>query len=218
MHKKAAIFGATGLVGKELLNQLLDSEDYAKVMVFNRRTQNYANQKIEEHIITGVNFDSIESLLIADDLYCCIGTTIKKAGSQEAFTKVDLDIPVNLARIAEKNKINKFLIVSSIGANAKAGNFYLRTKGKMEQKVLSFNIQEIFVFRPSMLLGARDESRLAEEIGQKAMKITGFLMKGKLKKYKAIPATIVACSMLKVAKEGFPGNIIESDRMWDLSV
>ena len=215
--KTAAIFGATGLVGKELLNQLLANEEYAKILVFNRREQNYDNSKIEEHIFNGKDFESIEPLVLADDLFCCIGTTMKKAGSKEAFKKVDFGIPDGLAKIAEKNNTNKMLVVSSIGADAKSNNFYLQTKGKMEQQVLKYNIPHIFFFQPSMLLGNRNESRLAEQFGQKAMKITGFLMKGKLKKYKAIPATVVASAMGEVAKEGFAGNFIESDKLWDLA-
>ena len=214
--KTAAIFGATGLVGKELLNQLVDNDYYAKVIVFNRRKQNYSNPKIEEHIFKADDFESIEALLVADDLFCSIGTTMKKAGSKAAFKKVDFDIPLNLARIAEKNKISKLLVVSSVGADAKSNNFYLRTKGEMEQEVLKHAIPSIFFFRPSMLLGKRNEQRLGEQFGQKAMKLTGFLMIGKLKKYKAVSAYLVAKAMQKVAKEGFAGNFIESDKLWDL--
>jgi len=215
--KTAAVFGATGLVGKELLNQLIDNDDYAKVMVFNRRKQKYSNSKIEEHIFNSEDFESIEPILVVDDLFCSIGTTMKKASSKEAFKKVDFDIPLNLAKIAEKNKINKLLVVSSVGADAKSNNFYLRTKGEMEQEVLKHDIPSIFFFRPSMLLGNRNEQRLGEQLGQRAMKLTGFLMMGKLKKYKAIPAAVVAGAMQKVAKEGFAGNFIESDILWDLS-
>ncbi|RLD65157.1 MAG: nucleoside-diphosphate sugar epimerase [Bacteroidetes bacterium] len=217
MSKIAVVFGATGLIGRELVSQLIDNEEYHKVLIFNRRSQNYENSKIEELIIGEQYFESISGNVIADELYCCIGTTMKKAGSKAAFQKVDYEIPVWLAKTAEKNGINKLLIVSSVGANPKSKNFYLSTKGKMEQEVLKYNIPEIYFFRPSMLLGQRDESRFSEMMGQKAMKLTGFLMKGPLKKYKAIPAPVVAQAMQKVAKKDYSRHFFESDELWKIA-
>ena len=217
MSKIAAVFGATGLVGKELVFQLVQSDEYHKIMVFNRSQQNYGSPKIEEFIIDEQDFESIGNKVIADDLYCCIGTTMKKAGSKNAFEKVDYEIPVWLAKIAEKNGINKLLIVSSVGANPKSKNFYLSTKGKMEQEVLKYNIPEIYFFRPSMLLGSRDESRFSEMMGQKVMKLSDFLMVGKLKKYKAIPASTVAQAMQKVSKENYSKYFFESNEIWSIA-
>ncbi len=217
MNKTAAVFGATGLVGKELILQLVDNDDYTKIIVFNRRQQNYDNPKIEELIFNGQNLDNANNQIVADDLYCCIGTTMKKAGSKTAFSAVDFDIPVWLAKTAEKNKIKKLLIVSSVGANEKSSNFYLATKGKMEQEVLKYKIPGIYFFRPSMLLGNRTETRFGEMFGQKAMKLTGFLMIGKLKKYKSIPASVVAKAMLKVAQENYTKHFFESDELWNLA-
>jgi len=148
MSKIAVVFGATGLIGRELVSQLIDNEEYHKVLIFNRRSQNYENSKIEELIIGEQYFESISGNVIADELYCCIGTTMKKAGSKAAFQKVDYEIPVWLAKTAEKNGINKLLIVSSVGANPKSKNFYLSTKGKMEQEVLKYNIPEIYFYSP----------------------------------------------------------------------
>ncbi len=216
MRKIAAIFGATGLVGSELLSQLIDNEDYHKIVVFNRRKQGYKNSKIEEYTIDAKDFESIKDKIIADDLYCCIGTTMKKAGSKLAFKKVDYDIPVFLAKAAEKNGIKKLLIVSSVGANDKSKNFYMSIKGRMETAVLKYQIPGIYFFRPSMLLGKRNETRFAEIIGQKVMKLSGFLMISKLKKYKAIPATIVAKAMQKVSAESYSKHFFESDELWNL--
>ena len=217
MKKIAAVFGATGLTGGKLVEQLIHNEDYHKILVFNRRTQDYENSKIEEFIIDEHDFDSICDKVIADDLYCCIGTTMKKAGSKTAFEKVDYDIPVFLAKTSEKNGIKKLLVVSSVGANQKSKNFYLSTKGKMEQEVLRFKIPGIYFFRPSMLLGNRNESRFSEMMGQKVMKLSDFLMVGKLKKYKAIPAAIVAKAMQKVAKEDYSKHFFESNELWSIA-
>ncbi|MEN8120765.1 MAG: NAD(P)H-binding protein [Bacteroidota bacterium] len=217
MSKIAAVFGATGLVGKELILQLIQGGDYHKVMVFNRSQQNYESPKIEEFIIDGQNFESISNKVIPDDLYCCIGTTMKKAGSKAAFQKVDYEIPVWLAKTAEKNEVEKLFIVSSVGANPKSKNFYLSTKGKMEQEVLKYKIPGIYFFRPSMLLGNRNELRFGEILGKRAMKLSGFLMIGKLKKYKAISAKVVAQTMLKVAQGDYSKHFFESNELWDLA-
>ncbi len=215
MGKIAALFGATGLTGKSLLQQLTKNDDYIKIIVFNRNLQNYNHNKIDEVSLDWNNIERIKNQLIADELFCCIGTTIKKAGSKKAFLHVDFNIPVTLAQIAENNKINKFLIVSSLGANPKSKNFYLQTKGKMEEEVLKFNIPKIYFFRPSMLLGKRNEFRAGEEFGKIAMKIFNPLMIGSLRKYKAIPASIVAGAMIKVASANSSKVIFDSDELWD---
>ncbi len=215
MGKIAALFGATGLTGKSLLQQLTKNDDYIKIIVFNRNLQNYNHNKIDEVSLDWNNIERIKNQLIADELFCCIGTTIKKAGSKKAFLHVDFNIPVTLAQIAENNKINKFLILSSLGANPKSKNFYLQTKGKMEEEVLKFNIPKIYFFRPSMLLGKRNEFRAGEEFGKIAMKIFNPLMIGSLRKYKAIPASIVAGAMIKVASANSSKVIFDSDELWD---
>ena len=215
MGKIAALFGATGLTGKSLLQQLTKNDDYIKIIVFNRNLQKYNHNKIDEVSLDWNNIERIKNQLIADELFCCIGTTIKKAGSKKAFLHADFNIPVTLAQIAENNKINKFLIVSSLGANPKSKNFYLQTKGKMEEEVLKFNIPKIYFFRPSMLLGKRNEFRAGEEFGKIAMKIFNPLMIGSLRKYKAIPASIVAGAMIKVASANSSKVIFDSDELWD---
>ncbi len=217
MGKIAAIFGATGLVGKSLLKQLSDNEHYIKIIVFNRHLQNYQHDKIDEVLLDWNNIERIKNQLIADELFCCVGTTIKKAGSKEAFLDVDFQIPLTLAQIAEQNKIKKFLIVSSLGANTNSKNFYLQTKGKMEEEVLKFNIPKIHFLRPSMLLGKREEFRTGEELGKIVMKIFNPLMIGSLRKYKAIPAEVVAGAMVKVAAENSSKVFYNSDELWNLA-
>ncbi|OQY02525.1 MAG: hypothetical protein B6I20_06845 [Bacteroidetes bacterium 4572_117] len=217
MGKVAAVFGATGLVGSELVLQLIGNELYSSVLIFNRRAQDYTNPKIEEIILEDKAFVSAELEIKADDLFCCVGTTAKKAGTRFNYEKVDVGIPVWLARTAIKNGIKNLLIVSSVGADEKSSNSYLRNKGRMEQTVLENKKQGAYFFRPSLLLGNRDEPRFAETIGQKLMQFTGFMMIGKLKKYKAIPATIVAKAMMKVANGAYSKHFFESDELWGLT-
>jgi uncharacterized protein YbjT (DUF2867 family) len=217
MGKIAALFGATGLTGKSLLQQLTENDNYIKIIVFNRSLQNYNHHKIDEVLLDWNNIERIKNQLIADELFCCIGTTAKKAGSKKAFLQVDFQIPVTLAQIAENNKINKFLVISSMKANPKSKNFYLQTKGKMEEEVLKFNIPKIHIFRPSMLLGKRNEFRTGEEFGKIAMKIFNPLMIGSLQKYKAIPASLVAKAMIKVANADSSKVFFESGELWDFA-
>ena len=114
-------------------------------------------------------------------------------------------------------KLLKLLVISSVGADRKSKTFYLHTKGRMEQTVLKFKNQGVYFFRPSLLLGNRNEPRLAEMLGQKVMRLSGFLMIGKLKRYKAIPVFIVSKAMQKVAKESYSKHFFESNELWDLA-
>lgn len=192
MEKTACIFGSTGLVGSNLLRILSSSKRYKKVIVFNRSQQQLANPVVEQIVGDYSSLEKYADQLKADEYYCCLGTTIKKAGSKEAFEFVDFHLPVNIIKLAKKNNTSKVFVVSSIGASSKSSNFYLRVKGKMEEEILKTQVESLFVLRPSMLLGNRSESRFGESMGKIIMKIFGFIFVGKLKKYKAIEAEIVA--------------------------
>ena len=182
--KIANIVGATGLVGTHIVNELLKRQEYSQIRIFVRHNIGLSNEKLEQQV---VNFDKPEefsSLIVGDDMYCALGTTIRKAGSQENFKKIDLDLPVKIASIAVKNGIKNFLVVSSIGADEKSRNFYLRTKGQMEKKIMQIGFEQVFIVRPSMLLGKRKEFRFVEVVAKILMKAFSFLMLGKLKKYR----------------------------------
>lgn len=214
MQKTAVIFGATGLTGSLLLRQLCESGRYDSVVAFSRKNLSYTHPLLENIISNLKNTEEISEKVKGDDLFCCIGTTIKKAGSQEKFKKVDLDLPAALAQTAQKNGILKFLVISSIGANHQSSNFYLRTKGEMENHVLSTNIPHIYILRPSMLLGPRKEFRFGEEAGKILMKFIDPLLFGKLKKYRAIHAKTVASAMITLAQKNHQEQkIIESDEI-----
>jgi uncharacterized protein YbjT (DUF2867 family) len=218
MKKKTAIlFGATGLIGGHVLKMLQLDDRYSKIVVFTRSDPETKYDKAE-YIKTGLDdLDIYEDKLKGDEVFCCLGTTMKKAGSKEQFRKVDFGYPKKIAEIAEKNKIPGFLVISSIGADAESSNFYLRTKGELEKYLFSLNFRYLVVLRPSLLLGKRSESRLMEDAGKAAASILRPFFLGSLKKYRAIEAEHVAKAMLKFANNIAGRKIFESHQI-ELSI
>ncbi|MBL0342547.1 MAG: hypothetical protein IPP71_17585 [Bacteroidetes bacterium] len=155
-------------------------------------------------------------MLTGDEIFCCLGTTIKKARTHEAFRKVDFELPLEIGLLAKQKGIQNLLVISSLGADPKSSNFYLKTKGEMEQALMELHLSGLKIFRPSMLLGPRSESRPAEAAGQILMNALSLLFIGPLRKYKAIPATTVALSMIKVANSSDSKITYESEEMADL--
>lgn len=196
--KSAIVIGATGLVGKFITTILLADERYDKIKVFVRRTTAINNPKLEEHIVDFKNIDSWRNLLSGDELYSALGTTIKKAGSKKAQYNIDFNYQYNVAKAAADNGVKAISLVSSLGANAKSKNFYLRMKGELDEKIKLLDFEKIRIFRPSMLVGERTEKRFAETIG---IKIAGAIIKliPALNKYRPINAELVAESMIKSA-------------------
>jgi uncharacterized protein YbjT (DUF2867 family) len=212
--RNALIAGATGLVGNSILQQLLSDDQYDKIVTITRKPIDITHPKL---IQQQIDFDSIGSLKLdfqVDDVFCALGTTIKSAGSQDAFYKVDFTYVVNLGKWCELNKVKSLLVVSAMGANAKSGIFYNRVKGEMESVVSQMNIPKKNVFRPSLLMGNRTEKRGGEKIAQLVMGGLGFLFAGSLLKYKGIHADVVAKAMIKAAKSDFKGfKIYDSGEM-----
>ncbi len=197
--KTAIVFGASGLVGKQLIYELLEHSGYQYVKAVVRKPLPLAHPKLEQIINDDFTYlEPISSKLTADVFFCCIGTTIKKAGSQSAFSKVDMNIPIAIARFAESLQVPNLVIISSIGANAQSANFYLQTKGSMEQQVQNIYQGNLKIVRPSFLLGNRDEFRLGEKIAISIAKFIGILMIGPLAKYKGIEASDVAKAMIQL--------------------
>nr|WP_315158539.1 oxidoreductase [uncultured Flavobacterium sp.] len=215
--KTALVIGSTGLIGSQLVDLLLASEHYEKVLIFVKRDSGKSHLKLEQHII---NFDAPETyqhLVKGDDLFCTIGTTIKKAGSQSAFRKVDYEYPIAFSKIAKTNNIKQFLIVSSLGANKDSNNFYLKTKGEMEAELAKANFETTVIVRPSLLLGQRSEFKLGEKIGAFFSKGFSFLLFGKLKKYRPIESSTVAKAMHLLAQSTKKGYMIyESDELQNI--
>ncbi len=205
--KTALVFGFTGLTGGEVTKQLLDDDRYSRVRVFVRRPVNPEHPKLDVVVDDLKEVADIAQKIKGDELYCCLGTTRRKAGSKAAFEFVDMELPVRIAKVAHANGVKKFLVISSIGADPASRNFYLRTKGRMEEQVDRFNFSQLSVFRPSLLLGKRNEVRPGEEAGKLLYRIFRFLFAGPLKKYRGIEAKKLACAMIKVAN-GEPGKRI----------
>jgi uncharacterized protein YbjT (DUF2867 family) len=208
MKKTAIILGSTGLIGNLLLLKLLKDDTYERVIVFVRKKTNFTHQKLTQEIIDFNNTDSYKNLVKGDVIYCCLGSTIKKAGSEEAFKKVDYQYPLEFAIAGKENGVNQYMLVSSIGATVKTANFYLKTKGEIEKELSSLNFESLILLRPSMLLGKRNEFRFLELLGKVFMTIISFMFIGPLKNYKAIQAYKVADMMIKQAIL-FPKGIIK---------
>jgi uncharacterized protein YbjT (DUF2867 family) len=200
-QKTALLAGASGLIGSHLLTLLLASDRYAKVIVVGRRPVPQVHPKLEQRVL---EFDQLEQhsiSLIADDVYCCLGTTMRQAGSKEAFYKVDYLYVVKLAALTAANFAAQFLVVSSMGADASSRIYYNRVKGEMEDAVRKTPFRVIHLFRPSLLLGNRADKRLGEQIGAILLGLFRPLLLGPLRKYQPIEAATVARAMLRAAEE-----------------
>jgi uncharacterized protein YbjT (DUF2867 family) len=200
----ATIIGATGLIGGHLLQLLQKDEYFTTIRVLVRRPFSATNFKTEVKLI---DFSDPESFKLGIDgshtVFCAIGTTQRKVkGDKAAYRKVDYDIAVNAARYCKDTGCNQFLLVSSVGAHAGSGNFYLRLKGEIEDKIQTTKLPSVSFFRPSMLLGDRKEKRAVEKAGQVAMQMFSFLIPSK---YKPVAAEQVAASMLEASKRERPG-------------
>lgn len=209
--RTALLVGASGLVGRELLDLLLSDTAYEKVVVLTRKPLLIDNTKYENHV---VNFDRLTEYykdIVAQDIFCCLGTTMRVAGSKDAFKKVDYTYPLEIAKLAKAAGAEQYLLVSALGANKKSSIFYNKVKGEVERDIEALNYQAFKIFRPSLLLGNRSEQRTGEDAAKIFYKIFGFIIPAK---YKAIEARTVATAMLTVAKLNEPGLIVyESDTM-----
>lgn len=207
---KVAIAGATGLIGSFLLNFLGESEKVDLVEIISRREIDRSEDKFNVHV--GAMSDWILGQI--DVAYCSLGTTIRTAGSQEAFYKVDHDLVLEFAKKTKAAGAKTFVLVSSVGANAKTSNFYLKVKGETERDLEAIGFNSFIVLRPSMLMGERKEFRLGELIGKGAFSLLNPLMIGGLKKYRGIHGKTVAKAMLRLSMEDLPGtHILESDKL-----
>jgi uncharacterized protein YbjT (DUF2867 family) len=204
-NKIATVIGASGLIGGLLLEQLINDSEFTLINVLSRRPINTGSNKVK-NILLDFN-DTSEIKKAAENsavVFCAIGTTQKKVnGDMTAYKKVDLDLPIRIAQIVSDLNIPKFMLVSSVGADSKSNNFYLKIKGEVEAFTKQLPIQQVGFFQPSLLLGNRKEFRFGEKIAQLVIPLFNFLIPGK---YKAIEATVVAKAMLGFAKADQKGH------------
>lgn len=211
-EQTAVVIGATGLIGGYLVNELLNDEQFSIIRILVRKQLPIEHPKLQQQVIDFTNITDYKNKFgNGDVIFCCIGTTMKKVkGDKNAYTKIDHDIPAKAAEIGIAEGYKKFVIISSVGANANSSNFYLQLKGKTEDAIKQFPFESIYIVRPSMLLGKRKESRPVEKVGQILMKTFSFLLIGVIKKYQPVKASDVAKAMVAATKKEQPGiHILE---------
>lgn len=205
-----ALIGATGLVGNLLLEKLAQANEVRSIKAITRKPLDKVPFKTENIVIDFNRMSEFASELKADVYICCLGTTIKVAGSQKAFHRVDHDYVVQFAKIAEQNHASKFQVVSAMGADANSPVFYNRTKGEMEKKLKELKIPQIEIFQPSLILGERKDKRAFEDLAQNLAPKLGFIFKGPLQKYRPIKATDIATAMAKTSLQSKGGQFTYS--------
>lgn len=214
-NKIALVFGASGLVGGHLLEELAKNKNYQKVYSFGRRELGIDDGKTEEIIIDFNKMSDFGHLIKGDDIFISLGTTIKTAGSQEAFRRVDFEYIYQAAQIAAQNGTNQLLLVSSAGADSNSSVFYNKVKGETEDAVKQMPFWSVRIFQPSLLLGKRKESRLAEGIGQSIGRFLNKFTSDLFDLYQPVEAENVAKAMVIAAQavEGgekvYPSHIIK---------
>jgi len=214
VSRSALLAGATGLVGGHVLEQLLADETWSRVVTVGRRPIAQRHDKLEQRILDLGALDAVGDLPHADDVFCCLGTTIKQAGSQEAFRRVDHDFVLSLANAGLRTGATQFLLVSAIGADPEARVFYSRVKGEVESAVRALPYRAVQILRPGLLLGHRSEPRFGERVAMVIMPIVHPLLIGRLRRYHSIQARDVARAMVRIAREAPRGpNIWEYDGM-----
>jgi uncharacterized protein YbjT (DUF2867 family) len=213
--RTALLLGATGLVGGHCLEQLLAEPAYARVVAPGRRPLGREHPKLQAPV---VNFDRLAEhaeVFAVDDVFCCLGTTIRKAGSQDAFRKVDLVYPHDAARLAVEHGARQFLLVSAIGSDPTSRVFYNRVKGETEMAVQGLPFHRVVIVRPSLLLGERGELRLGERVAEWVSTPPAPLLRGPLAKYRPIEGRAVAAALVRLALEDGSGGVrvVESDQL-----
>jgi len=203
--KVALLAGASGLVGGSVLDALLDAGDYGRVFAVTRRPLGREHPRLANRVVLFEKLDSQLTGLTCHTAFCCLGTTIRAAGSQEAFRRVDLDYVLAFARVAKAAQAQRFLVVSAVGADRSSQNFYLRTKGEMEKGLLDMRFASLDILQPGLLLGWRREMRPLELAARVLMPILNPLLLGSLSVYRGIPADTVARAMVRAARSGRRG-------------
>ena len=214
--KTALLFGASGLVGSHLLNQLIKDTNYSKIKLFVRSVTKIIDPKVE---IIKTDFNNLQNHkedVKGDDCFFCIGTTKQNSSNKDEYRRVELDIPKEIAKIAKLNLVNSFIFVSAIYANPNSSGDYVRFKGLVEEELKRLNFPKLALMRPSFLMGDRKEKRVGEKIGIFVFKLLSPLLLGPIKKMRPIHSETVAKAMIKAANENLEKNIFESNEIAEL--
>lgn len=207
--KTAVIAGATGLVGGELLTRLLEDTRYSTVLALTRRDFSTTHPKLKKIAIDYHHPGNVLSGFVLDDIFCCLGTTMAKAKSREKFYEVDFYYPLALAKATHALGAKQYFLVSALGADKNSAIYYNRVKGEVEEAIRKVGFQSLHIFRPSLLLGPRQEMRVGEDVAKLIYRIFGFLIPGK---YKAIEAGTVARAMILTASEEKSGVFVHESQ------
>ena len=215
--KTALIFGSSGLVGGQLLNKLIQNNNYNKIKVFVRSDPQIKEVKLE---IIKTDFNNLENHrddIKGDDCFYCIGTTKQNSPDKNEYRRVELDVPKQVAQIAKSNLVNSFVFVSSGYADPNSSGDYLKFKGLVEEELKKLNFSKLGIMRPSFLIGNRKEKRVGEKIGIFLFKILSPLFLGPLKKMKPIHSEKVAKAMIKISNGDFKQHVFESNEIVEIS-
>ena len=216
--KTALLFGSSGLIGGQLLNNLIQNNDYNKIKIFVRSVPEIKDSKIE---IIKADFNNLKNHIEdinGDDCFFCIGTTKQNSPDKNEYKRIERDMPIEIAKIAKANSVNSFVYVSSGFADPKNSGAYLRHKGEVEEELKKLNFIKLGIMRPSFLLGNRKEKRFGEKIGIFFFKLLSPLFLGPLKKMKPIHSEKVAKAMIKVANEDIQQGVFESNEIANLNI
>ena len=214
--KTALLFGASGLVGSHVINQLISNNNYSKIKLFVRSSINMSDPKIE---IIQTDFNNLENHredIKGDDCFFCIGTTKKNSPDKNEYKRVELEVPKQIAQIAKSNLVNSFVFISSGYADPKSSGDYLKFKGEVEEELKRLNFPKLGIMRPSFLLGDRKEKRIGEKIGIFVFKLLSPLFLGPLKKMKPIHSATVAKAMITITQNDSSKTIFESNEISEI--
>lgn len=200
-----------------MLEYLLKDPNYNKVILFSRSSVGVEHEKIEEHLVDLLELENYKKDFVADEVFCCIGTTKSKTPDKETYKKIDFGIPVTAAKLSRENSIATFLVISAMGADANSSVFYNKVKGEMQHKVLEQGIPKTYIFQPSLIAGDREEERFFENLAIKSFKVLNNLMIGPLRKYRSIHPKTIAKAMHILANSGYSKILIESDEIQQIA-
>ena len=216
--KTALLFGSSGLVGKYLLDLLLEKSEYKKIKIFTRKKIKNNNPKLEIYNIDFNKIDKYSNYIRGNDCFFAIGTTRKLTPKKEDYIDIELNLPIKIAKIAKKNNIESFTYVSSGGANANSNNLYLLNKGKAEREIIKLSFEFTAIIQPSLLLGHRNENRIGERIAKFIFQKLSFIFIGKLRSFKAIHAKDVANAIIIINQNKLKDIIFKSSKLEDLNI